>query len=242
MECNENKCLNVECFRDRVPSQKEGYLTLFTSAAALGNRNYLARLLLLILLKFLRDGEMRLGVVGHGDRHMANACSSFRAHYPLGSTSRVCSGFSRKALAVPLNQQRAGEQRQVPLRLVLSVLGLETLCLGTVFSKTLRLLIYSTCHALDSSWATHDWQEDRSQSPLSPVHVDKEVIWLHLSRHWYWEGICSKAEGDGDQTPRLQIDITCRGITLNPGRNGWHFSLKGFKSGTSQPLVHCSLV
>lgn len=80
MKCNKSKHLNLKCFRDWVPSQKEGYLTLFTSAVALGNRNYQARLLLLVLLKFLRDGEMGLRVVGHGERHMANACSSFRAH------------------------------------------------------------------------------------------------------------------------------------------------------------------
>lgn len=75
-ECNENRCLNLECFTDRVPSQKEGYLPLFTSAEALGNRYYLTRLLLLAMLKFLREGETGVGVVGHGERHTANTAVS----------------------------------------------------------------------------------------------------------------------------------------------------------------------
>lgn len=144
MKCNENKHLNLECFRDWVPSQKEGYLNLFTSAVALGNRSYQARLLLLVLLKFLRDGEMGLRAAGHGERHMANSCSSFRAHYTPGSNSRACSGCSNKALAVPLKQQRAGQQGQAPLRPVLSILGLEMLCSGAVCGETLHLLIYLT--------------------------------------------------------------------------------------------------
>lgn len=117
----------------------EGYLILFTLPVALGNRYYLARLLLLVLLKCLRDGE-RLGVGGkggHGERHEANICPSFRTCYHLGSTSWAGSGCSSKVLVVPLHQQRAGEQGRAPFRLVLSVLGVKTPCLGRVWGKAL---------------------------------------------------------------------------------------------------------
>jgi len=103
-ECNESKCLNLENFRDRVPSQKEGYLILFTSAAALGNRYYLARLRLLVLLTFLRDisqrqrngiGSGRAWKETHGKR-----LQQFQSALPPG---RACSAGSSKASVVPLN-------------------------------------------------------------------------------------------------------------------------------------------
>lgn len=121
---------------------------MFTLAVALGNRYYLARLLLLVLLKFLRNGEIGLGVGGTWGKHRANIYPSCRACYHLGSTSWAGSGSSSKALIVPLHQQRAGKQGHAPFRLVLSILGVETPFMGRVYGKTLHLLIDLTDCAL----------------------------------------------------------------------------------------------
>lgn len=107
-EGNENECLNLECFRARVPRWKEGYLTSLTSALPLGNRYYISS-------KVTAAGSVEIsqrwingvGDGGHGEAHTPNACSTFRAHYTPGSTSKACSGGSSKSSAAPLNQGRA---------------------------------------------------------------------------------------------------------------------------------------
>lgn len=85
-------------------------------------------------------------------------------------------------------------------------------------------------------------QESESQNHLSSVHADKEVIiCLHISRPWYWEGICRKAGGGWDQTPRLQINVTCRDIT-EAREEQMTLLTEELQNGVSQLLVHCSHV
>lgn len=142
-ECNENKRLNLECFGDRVPSQKEGSLTLFRSAAALGII-LSSKVTAAGLLKFLRDGEMGFGwrAMGKDTRQRLAAVSGHVAAWAAPA------GLAQ--LIVVKLQQRAREQGQAPLRLVLSALGLEIPCSSTVCGKTLCLLIYPVCRALGS--------------------------------------------------------------------------------------------
>lgn len=103
-ECNENKRLNLECFGDRVPSQKEGSLTLFTSAAALGII-LSSKVTAAGLLKFLRDGEMGFGwrAMGKDTRQRLAAVSGHVAAWaaPAGLAQLIVVKLQQRARPGP---------------------------------------------------------------------------------------------------------------------------------------------
>lgn len=143
--------------------------------------------------------------MGHGERHKTNICPRFRACYHLGSTSWVGSGCSSKVLVVPLHQQRAGEQGRAPFRLVLSVLGVETPCLGRVWGKA--LLCWLPWQAvlsvmLNRSLGENNWGQAQQGGMLPSASWISELC--------QWPGnCCSGKRVRGCTLPHAQGSFAC---------------------------------